>query len=55
MYINICKLTFAKLKSKLNLDIDKIFRAFKMIPWSFSSHHNEKQLNVGYIWSVKSN
>ena len=26
-----------------------------MIPWSFSSHHNEKQPNADYILPVKSN
>ena len=40
---------------KFNFDIDKTFRALKMIAWPFSSHHIEKQLNTDYPLPVKSN
>ena len=50
-----CKLTFARQNSTLcikqkksNFDIDKTFRALKMITWSFSAHHTGKQLNADY-------
>ena len=35
-------------KEKTNFDIDKTFRALKMIAWSFSTHHIEKRLNDDY-------
>ena len=37
------------------IDIDKTFRALKMIAWSFLSHHIEKQLNADYNLPAKSN
>ena len=62
MYINICKLTFARQKSTLwfkqkksKLDIDKTFRALKVIAWSFSYHRISKQLNADNTLPVKSN
>ena len=33
-----------KKKKKSSFDKDKAFRALKMIPWSFSSHHIERRL-----------
>ena len=44
-----------ELSKKSNFDIDKTFRALKMIAWSFSSHHTEKRLNADYNLPVKSN
>ena len=56
------KLTFARQKSTLwikqkksNFDIDKTFRALKMITWSFSAHHTEKRLNADYTLFFKLN
>ena len=45
----------SKKKKKSNLDIDKTFRALKMIVCSFSSHPIEKRLNAQYTLPVKSN
>ena len=42
-------------KKKSNFDIDKTFRALKMIALWFSSHHIEKRLNADYTLPVKSN
>ena len=48
-HFDTCTFTFARQKSALqikqrksNFDIDKTFRALKMIAWTFSSHHIEK-------------
>ena len=56
------KLPFARQKSiiwikqkKSNFDIDKAFRALKMITWSFSAHHTEKRLNADYTLFFKLN
>ena len=56
------KLTFATQNSTLwikhkksNLDIDKTFRALKMITWLFSAHHTEKRLNADYTLFFKLN
>ena len=35
-------------KKKSNFDIDKTFKALKMIAWLFSTLHVEKRLNAGY-------
>ena len=35
-------------QKKSNFNIDKTFRALKMITWSFSAHHTEKQLDADY-------
>ena len=42
-------------KKKSNFDIDKTFRALKIIAWLFSAHRIEKQLNADYTLPVKSN
>ena len=54
-HLDTLKLTFTRQKStlsikqkKIKFDIDKTFGALKMIPWSFSAHHNEKRLNADY-------
>ena len=48
-HFDTCTFTFARQKSALQIkqrkssfDIDKTFRALKMIAWTFSSHHIEK-------------
>ena len=40
---------------KSNFDKDKTLTALKMVAWSFSSLHIEKQLNDDYTLPVKSN
>ena len=40
-------------KNKPNFDIDKTFRALKMIALSFSSYQIEKRLNADYTLSAK--
>ena len=42
-------------KKKKKNDIDKTFRALKMIAWSFSAHPIEKQLIAHYTLPVKLN
>ena len=42
------------MQRKSNFDIDKTFRALKMIAWSLSSHHIEKRLNADYTFPFKS-
>ena len=56
------KLTFARQKStlwikqkKLNFDIDKTFRALKVITWWFLAHNTDKQLNANYTLFFKLN
>ena len=53
-------LTFVKQKSTLqikqkksNFDIDKTFRALKIIAWLFSAHHMGKRLNADYTFHFK--
>ena len=40
---------------KSNFDIDKTFRGLKRIPWLFSAHLTEKQLNADYTLFFKLN
>ena len=47
------KILFARQKSTSNFDIDKTFRALKMIALSFSSYQIEKRLNADYTLSAK--
>ena len=45
----------SKSKKKKKNDIDKTFRALKMIAWSFSAHPIEKRLIAHYTLPVKLN
>ena len=49
------ELSKSKKKKKKKNDIDKTFRALKMIAWSFSAHPIEKQLIAHYTLPVKLN
>ena len=46
--------TLRFMQRKSNFDIDKTFRALKMIACSFSSHHIVKRLNSYYTFPFKS-
>ena len=41
--------------SRQKYNLDKTFRALKMIAWPFSAHHFEKGLNADYVLTFKSN